>query len=151
MNRIKFIKFTKFFNDLYYSLSVYLYLINKLIYNFFQIWIRNWWIIKIKKFRWRKEKSLDYIKKKFNFIKRFKYEKSDFLNTVEEGEWILLDGIENAPTFIEEKLSFLCGKKPELNLYEKNMKPISTTKGFHLFITYNSGRVLHNNPLSNSL
>ena len=62
-----------------------------------------------------------------------------------------MDGIENAPTFIKEKLSFLCGKKPELNLYEKNMKPISTTKGFHLFITYNSGRVLHNNPLPNSL
>ncbi len=91
------------------------------------------------------------MKAKYNLMKRFKYNNSKFLQAVMDGEWVLLDGIENAPSFIAEKISFLCGEKPELNLYEKDTETIKPKEGFHLFITYNPERINPNSFLTNSL
>ena len=98
-----------------------------------------------------KKKKFEELKSKFKFIHRFKYDKSNILKAVEEGEWILLDGIENAPSSIIEKVTLLCGDKPELNLYESGQKSIEPAKGFHLFMTYNPNRINHNDSISNIL
>jgi midasin (ATPase involved in ribosome maturation) len=108
-------------------------------------------ILKIKNIDEESKKTLKEIKKNYNYIRRFEYCESEFLEALKNGEWILLDGIENSPTFIAEKLSFLCGEKPELNLYEKNIEPIYPSSGFRLFITYNSERTINYNLLPNSL
>ena len=84
-------------------------------------------------------------------IYRYEYEESDFLKAVKEGEWILLDGIENAPTEIIEKLTLLCGDKPELNLYESGQESIIPKEGFHLFMTYNPERLNHTESLPSIL
>ena len=73
------------------------------------------------------------------------------MKAVEEGEWILLDGIENAPSSIIEKVTLLCGEKPELNLYETGKKPIHPKEGFHLFMTYNPERINRNESIPNNL
>ena len=98
-----------------------------------------------------KKKLFLNLKSKYSLIKRFKYINSAFLDAVINGEWVLLDGIENSPSFIAEKIALLCGENPELNLYEKDMEPIRPKKGFHLFITYNPERVNNNNIIPNSL
>ena len=108
-------------------------------------------ILKIKNIDEESKETLEEIKKNYNYIHRFEYCESEFLEAVKSGEWILFDGIENSPTFIAEKLSFLCGEKPELNLYEKNIEPIYPSSGFHLFITYNSERTINYNSIPNSL
>ena len=95
--------------------------------------------------------SIDEIKAKYKFINRFKYESSDFLDAIEKGEWILLDGIENASSIILEKLVLLCGENPELNLYEKDKETIKPKDGFQLFITYNPERINQIKKLNNSL
>ena len=61
-----------------------------------------------------KKKKFEELKEKYKFIHRFKYEKSEFLNAIEKGEWILLDGIENAPSSIIE-LSTIDSKLPSLS------------------------------------
>ena len=94
-----------------------------------------------------KKKKLEQLKEKYKFIHRFKYEKSEILKAIENGEWILLDGIENAPASIIEKVVLLCGDKPELNLYEIGQKPIIPKEGFHLFMTYNPDRMNHNESI----
>ena len=110
-------------------------------------------IIKLNNTKLESDKRIKYdeLKAKFKFIHRFKYEKSKFLKAVENGEWILLDGIENAPSSIIERVTLLCGEKPELNLFESGQKPIYPEKGFHLFMTYNPDRINHNDPLPNIL
>ena len=90
------------------------------------------------------------MKKKYKFSLRFEYEESDFLKAIKEGDWILLDGIENASSSIIENVTLLCGEKPELNLYESAQLPIKPKEGFHLFMTYNLERN-HNMPISNIL
>ena len=40
-----------------------------------------------------KKKKFEELKKKYNFTQRFRYEKSDFLKSLENGEWVLLDGL----------------------------------------------------------
>ena len=97
------------------------------------------------------QKELENLKSKYKFIHRFKYEKSRMLKAVEEGEWVLLDGIENATASIIEKITLLCGDKPELNLYENGQNPIQPNEGFHLFMTYNSERINHNDYVSSLL
>ena len=99
----------------------------------------------------KKKIKFDELKTKYKFTHRFKYEKSDFFRAVEEGEWILLDGIENAPSSIIEKVTLLCGDKPELNLYESGQKSIRPKEGFHLFMTYNPDRINHNENMSSIL
>ena len=96
------------------------------------------------------DKRFKDLREKYKFIRRFNYENSDFLNAVKNGDWILLDGIENAPPLIAEKIALLCGEKPELNLYEKDQPPIKPKEGFHLFITYNKERGNYNGSLSKS-
>ena len=91
------------------------------------------------------------MEKDYSLIKRFKYNDSEFLDAVKNGEWILLDGIENSPSFIAEKITLLCGEKPELNLYEKDEGPIKPKSGFHLFITYNPERINMSNLIPSSL
>ena len=98
-----------------------------------------------------KRKLFSSLISKYSLIKRFKYTNSEFLDAVINGEWVLLDGIENSPSFIAEKIALLCGEKPELNLYEEDKEPIRPHQEFHLFITYNPERVNNNNLISNSL
>jgi len=78
---------------------------------------------------------------------RFKTQKSTFIKAMEIGEWILIDGIESAPSQIPEKISSLCGDNPELDLIEcgpefcysmiekEGYKKIHPE--FRIFITYN--------------
>ncbi len=78
---------------------------------------------------------------------RFKTQKSTFIKAMENGEWILIDGIESAPAQIAEKISSLCGDNPELDLIEcgpdfcysmiekEGYKKIHPE--FRIFITYN--------------
>ena len=78
---------------------------------------------------------------------RFKTQKSTFIKSIEDGNWILIDGIESAPPQIAEKISSLCGDNPELDLIEcgpelcYSLKPKvgykQINKEFRLFITYN--------------
>ena len=79
---------------------------------------------------------------------RFSHQESVFTISIENGEWVVLDGIEMAPCIISEKIASLCGDEPELNIFEsgkgiyfsKNPKNKNTKKiheNFHLFITYN--------------
>ena len=98
-----------------------------------------------------KKTKFEELKEKYKFIHRFQYENSNFLNAVLNGEWVLLDGIENAPSSIIEKIILLCGEKPELNLFEIGQKPIIPKDGFHLFMTYNPDRINHNNPIPSKL
>ena len=98
-----------------------------------------------------KKANFEELKEKYHFIHRFQYENSNFLNAVLNGEWVLLDGIENAPSSIIEKLSLLCGEKPELNLFEIGQEPIIPKDGFHLFMTYNPDRINHNDPIPSIL
>ena len=99
----------------------------------------------------QKMKKFNELKEKYKFIHRFKYEKSEFLKAVEDGEWILLDNIENAPASIIERVTLLCGEKPELNLYENGQEPIHPKKGFQLFMTYNPERINHNESIPSIL
>ena len=108
-------------------------------------------ILKIDNLDENKKKLLNELKSKYSLTNRFEYKKSEFLEVVKNGEWILLDGIENSPSFIAEKIAFLCGDKPELNLYEKDEPIITPEEGFHLFITYNPEIIYHNNTLPSSL
>ena len=64
---------------------------------------------------------------------------------------LLLDGIENSPFYIAEKIVSLYGKNPQINIYEKDLATIKPKEGFHLFITYNQQRINNNNFLTKSL
>ena len=78
---------------------------------------------------------------------RFKTQKSTFIKSMEDGDWILLDGIESAPPQIAEKISSLCGDNPEIDLIECGPKFCYSlkekegynkiNKEFRIFITYN--------------
>lgn len=94
------------------------------------------------------EKSVQIIKDTMNPVNRFEHQKSTFLNAMKNGEWVLIDGIESAPSVIAEKISSLCGANPELNLYEYGREfyfskdpglPLENQihDNFRLFITYN--------------
>ena len=93
------------------------------------------------------EKAVQLIKETMNPVNRFERQESTFIHALRNGEWVLIDGIESAPSVIAEKISTLCGEKPELNLYEYGpeyyfSKDIDIPenkihKNFHLFITYN--------------
>ena len=79
---------------------------------------------------------------------RFAHQESVFTESIENGEWVVLDGIEMAPCIVSEKISSLCDEIPELNIFESgkgiyfSQNPKNETikkihKNFHLFITYN--------------
>ena len=87
------------------------------------------------------EKAVQLIKETMNPVNRFEHKESAFIHAIKKGEWVLIDGIESAPSVIAEKISSLCGENPELNLYEYGPEfYFSKSKihdNFHLFITYN--------------
>lgn len=89
----------------------------------------------------RIEQAVKLIKETMSPINRFKHEESVFVNAITNGEWVLLDGIEAAPSIIAEKISSLCGEQPELNLFEYGpeycFSKNKISDNFHLFIIYN--------------
>lgn len=80
-------------------------------------------------------------------VNRFHHVESSFIKAMNEGHWVLIDGIESAPPEIAEKLSSLCGDDPEFDLFEcgqgyyfsrkdvPGSRPIH--QDFHLFVTFN--------------
>ena len=73
---------------------------------------------------------------------RFVHIYSEFIDSIcKDGKWVILDGIEMAPSQIPEKIASLCGENPELSIFESG-KDINITskdihKNFQLFIVYN--------------
>ena len=88
--------------------------------------------------------------------KRFKKHDSMFTKALENGYWVLIDGIETANPVISEKLIRLCDENPELDLSETGENIIFSYKpfhkkihdNFHLFINYNPFNKFNNNQLS---
>ena len=88
--------------------------------------------------------------------KRFKKNESTFVEALEKGYWVLIDGIESANPIISDKLIRLCGENPELDLtdtgeniiFSKNPSDRQIHKNFHLFINYNPLNKSNNNQLS---
>ena len=88
--------------------------------------------------------------------KRFKKNESMFIKALENGYWVLIDGIESANPVISDKLIRLCDENPELDLTEtgediifsKNPLHKKIHNKFHLFITYNPLNKSNNNQLN---
>ena len=89
--------------------------------------------------------------------KRFKKQKSKFLEALEKGYWVLIDGIESANPVISDKLIRLCDENPELDLREtgenivfskNNSSNNKINENFHLFINYNPLNKSNNNQLN---
>ena len=92
----------------------------------------------IRKINRAKQKILEILQP----ARRFKHQQSSFLNAIESGEWVFIDGIESANPEMIEKISLLCGENPELNITDSSnenyyKKAHIFKKGFHLFISYN--------------
>ena len=74
---------------------------------------------------------------------RFIHKDSVFTDSILEnnGKWVILDGIEMAPSEIPEKITPLCGENPEISIFESGKGFYITSKdikeNFHLFIIYN--------------
>ena len=79
-----------------------------------------------------------------------------FIKALENGYWVLIDGIESANPVISDKLIRLCDENPELDLTEtgediifsKNPLHKKIHNKFHLFITYNPLNKSNNNQLN---
>ena len=73
---------------------------------------------------------------------RFVHVNSAFIDSIKvTGQWVILDGIEMAPSQIPEKIAPLCGENPEISIFESgkgdNIKAKDIQENFHLFIIYN--------------
>jgi len=73
---------------------------------------------------------------------RFIHKDSVFTDSIlKKGQWVILDGIEMAPSQIPEKIAHLCGENPEISIFESGKGFYITSKdikeNFHLFIIYN--------------
>ena len=74
---------------------------------------------------------------------RFIHKDSVFTDSIlkKNGEWVILDGIEMAPSEIPEKIAPLCGENPEISIFESgkgfNITSKDIKENFHLFIIYN--------------
>ena len=74
---------------------------------------------------------------------RFIHIDSVFIDSIikGKGQWVILDGIEMAPSQIPEKITSLCGENPKLSVYESGKGIYITSKdikeNFQLFIIYN--------------
>ncbi|OHT04875.1 hypothetical protein TRFO_27550 [Tritrichomonas foetus] len=95
------------------------------------------------------ESALRLLRETMSPVNRFDHQESQFIRSIKNGEWVLIDGIESAPSEIAEKIASLCGENPELNLYECGPDFLFSKQidfppekqihdDFHLFITYNS-------------
>ena len=68
---------------------------------------------------------------------------SVFIDSIikDEGKWVILDGIEMAPSQIPEKIAPLCGENPELSIFESGkgiyINSNNIKEKFQLFIIYN--------------
>ena len=86
--------------------------------------------------------------------KRLRKKESIFIEALEKGYWVLIDGIESANPVISDKLIRLCDENAELDLtetgenivYSKSNQKIH--QNFHLFINYNPLNKFSNNQLS---
>jgi hypothetical protein len=96
-----------------------------------------------------KEEEINLLKKARRTIfiiislpSRFFHKDSVFTDSIcKDGKWVILDGIEMAPSQILEKIASLCGENPELSIFESG-KDINITskdihKNFQIFIVYN--------------
>ena len=96
------------------------------------------------------EKTIDLLKKARRTIfiiisppSRFTHIDSVFIDSIlkGKGQWVILDGIEMAPSQIPEKIAPLCGENPELSIFESGKGIYITSKdikdNFQLFIIYN--------------
>ena len=94
------------------------------------------------------KEATSIIKDVMNPVNRFEHKESAFVHALRNGEWVLIDGIEYAPSEIADKISLLCGDNTELNLFEyehefffsKSKNSSSKNRihdNFHLFITFN--------------
>ena len=74
---------------------------------------------------------------------RFTHIDSVFIDSIikDEGKWVILDGIEMAPSQIPEKIAPLCGENPELSIFESGkgiyINSNNIKENFQLFIIYN--------------
>ena len=74
---------------------------------------------------------------------RFIHKDSAFTDSIlkNDGQWVILDGIEMAPSQIPEKIGSLCGENPEISIFESGKGIYISSKdikeNFHLFIIYN--------------
>ena len=88
--------------------------------------------------------------------KRFKKNESMFMEALEKGYWVLIDGIESANPVISDKLIGLCEENAELDLTETgeniifsdNPKSKKIHPNFHLFINYNPLNKSNTNQLN---
>ncbi|KAK8841092.1 hypothetical protein M9Y10_027933 [Tritrichomonas musculus] len=92
------------------------------------------------------QRAKEKIKQTMSPCKRSHHVESAFIRAMENGEWVVLEDLGSAPPEIEEKLSFLCGDNPEIDLFESGEnnffsrnKPNSRKihEDFQIFITYN--------------
>ena len=96
------------------------------------------------------------LNEQLSFIKHLIDEKPIFLEALENGDWVLLDGIDSAQPELYEKIITLCSNKPFLNLFEKGPQYIYSLSSeiykinsdFRLFITYNNKTVKQSKKLS---
>ena len=89
------------------------------------------------------------IKEKYNGLNK---EGSVVLKAFMNGNWLLLDGIENAsPSIIEKIILLLRDYKIESDLNKGDSKLIHPREGFHLFMTYNQERNNKNKTISHRL
>ena len=74
---------------------------------------------------------------------RFTHIDSVFIDSIlkDKGKWVILDGIEMAPSQIPEKIAPLCGENPELSIFESGkgiyINSNNIKENFQLFIIYN--------------
>jgi midasin (ATPase involved in ribosome maturation) len=113
-------------------------------------------IIKSIEYKLKHQEKYNYTEEEINKLKsaskiffkttsppsRFSHQESVFTLSIENGEWVVLDGIEMAPCIISEKIASLCGDVPELNIFEsgkgiyfsKNPKNKTTKKFIRISI-----------------
>ena len=88
--------------------------------------------------------------------KRFKKNSSMFIEALDKGYWVLIDGIESANPVISDKLIGLCEENAELDLTETGGNIIFSDNpmnkkihpNFHLFINYNPLNKSNTNQLN---
>ena len=83
------------------------------------------------------EKTIEVLKKARRTIfviisppSRFTHIDSKFVDSIikDEGKWVILDGIEMAPSQIPEKIAPLCGENPEISIFESGKEINITSK-----------------------
>lgn len=84
----------------------------------------------------------------------FSFVESEFVNAIKNGWWVLLDGVNSAPSEVVERLNSLLEEEPMLNLYEHAEGDVLTSKSgihpdFRFFATANIYRK-NSNKLSSA-